>query len=61
MQNEWPVPDGQSRISKYDVAGWLRELVRTRIVAKADAENLARYVSQKIRSGQTPWPKEPEA
>ena len=41
MEKEWPDPVGDNRLTRYNIANWLRDLVAMRIVRKQEAAEAA--------------------
>jgi len=58
MEKEWPDPVGDNRLTRYNIANWLRDLVAMRIVRKQEAAEAALAIRKRIACGQPPWPRE---
>jgi hypothetical protein len=58
MENEWPDPVGDNRLTRYNIAEWLRLLVEMRMMSKSDAASAAVAIRYRINCGQVPWPSE---
>jgi hypothetical protein len=58
MEKEWPNPVGDNRLTRYNIAEWLRMLVAMRLMGRGDAAESAWAIRRRIESGQAPWPKE---
>jgi hypothetical protein len=57
-ENEWPDPVGENRLTRYNIAEWLRELVAMRMMQKSEAAEHALYIRKRMDLGQVPWPRE---
>lgn len=44
-----------NRIKKYNIAAWLKTLVKMEVITKEYADVQSKLVRVKIRRGETPW------
>jgi hypothetical protein len=58
MENEWPDPVGDNRLTRYNIAEWLRDLVAMRLMRKREAAEAAVAIRKRLSCGQSPWPSE---
>jgi hypothetical protein len=58
MEKEWPDPVGHNRLTRYNIADWLRALAAMRIIQRREAAQVALAIRKRIACGQTPWPSE---
>lgn len=54
----WQEPVGHNRLTRYDIARWLRELAAMRVIQKSEAADLAEWIRIGISCGHAPWPSE---
>lgn len=57
-EKEWPEPVGGNRLTRYNIAEWLRELAAMKMLKKREAAEHALSIRRRLNLGQSPWPSE---
>lgn len=60
MRHEWLENSGEcgGRLQRYDIAGWIRQLVEMRVIRKDMVTTVTQSIRMRIEDGYPPWQKE---